>query len=539
MKGLVWKVLVFLSFSILPLTLTSCSIASLIKPSVVINSPFPGSQFQAGEEVAVQSTATDVVGIARVELIVDGNIVKTDQPQGTQTVFTVTQTWTATPGPHTISVVAFNTAGTASNPATFQVAVLSPQTPIAAPTLGASPTPAPTQTLPPVPTAVATPKPIPAPACTNLAAFVADVTVPDGTVLAPGQAFNKIWRIRNTGSCVWGVGYLFVFTGGTAMGTINEIAVPNTAPGATADLLVPMTAPSQPGLFTSFWRLRGPDGALFGSTVWARIRVPAPAPTIAPAPPICTGTPVIEFFSAFPTTITAGQSATLSWGLVSNADRAVIDQGIGGVATPGSTTVSPGTTTTYTLTGFCGANTAIAQVTIFVIPAPTAAPAPTLPPPQITTSRCPYTVESGSVSKTGAVFSEFQVGDDASNNAYRAFFSYELGDLAHTIIDSAVLTIGPTGIRGDPFSLGSLRVETVQYRTLTADLFDAPGVVIATIGSGPSGRYDIRSAVQTFVNAGSPRFQLRLSMASNSNDNGAADLFVWPRNLVCISITRH
>ncbi len=75
---------------------------------------------------------------------------------------------------------------------------------------------------------------------------------------------------------------------------------------------------------------------------------------------------MIAFFNANPNTLTAGQSSTLSWGLVSNADNAVIDQGIGGVATPGSTTVKPGGTTTYTLTANGCGGTATRQVTVKV-----------------------------------------------------------------------------------------------------------------------------------------------------------------------------
>jgi hypothetical protein len=39
------------------------------------------------------------------------------------------------------------------------------------------------------------------------AVWVADVTVPDGTQMTPGQDFVKTWKIRNTGSCTWGTGY--------------------------------------------------------------------------------------------------------------------------------------------------------------------------------------------------------------------------------------------------------------------------------------------------------------------------------------------
>ena len=33
--------------------------------------------------------------------------------------------------------------------------------------------------------------------------FVADVTVPDGLPVAPGQILEKTWRLQNIGTCWW------------------------------------------------------------------------------------------------------------------------------------------------------------------------------------------------------------------------------------------------------------------------------------------------------------------------------------------------
>ena len=35
------------------------------------------------------------------------------------------------------------------------------------------------------------------------AAFVSDVTIPDGTVMAPGQSFTKTWKLKNIGTTSW------------------------------------------------------------------------------------------------------------------------------------------------------------------------------------------------------------------------------------------------------------------------------------------------------------------------------------------------
>lgn len=68
--------------------------------------------------------------------------------------------------------------------------------------------------------------------------------------------------------------------------------------------------------------------------------------------------------NATPTTVSAGQSATLSWNSA-NAASLSIDQGIGAVSGPsGSITVDPAATTTYTITATNGTATATAQVTV-------------------------------------------------------------------------------------------------------------------------------------------------------------------------------
>ena len=43
--------------------------------------------------------------------------------------------------------------------------------------------------------------------CTNSAAFVTDVTIPDNSNVTGGTLFTKTWRVRNTGTCIWGSGY--------------------------------------------------------------------------------------------------------------------------------------------------------------------------------------------------------------------------------------------------------------------------------------------------------------------------------------------
>ncbi|BAJ64245.1 NBR1-Ig-like domain-containing protein [Anaerolinea thermophila] len=130
-----------------------------------------------------------------------------------------------------------------------------------APTLvPATATPGPTNT--PAPSPTATPVPIPC----DAAAFVGDVNIPDGTVMAPGQKFNKTWRIKNTGSCTWTKDYAVVFVDGNAMGASAAVNLTGpVAPGQTVDITVPLTAPSQPGTYRGNFKLRNPNNVVFGT----------------------------------------------------------------------------------------------------------------------------------------------------------------------------------------------------------------------------------------------------------------------------------
>ena len=75
--------------------------------------------------------------------------------------------------------------------------------------------------------------------------------------------------------------------------------------------------------------------------------------------------PVIVAFSATPTQISAGESATLLWN-VTGVTTISIDQGIGDVAAAGTKEVSPATTTTYILSATNTAGTTTGSVKITV-----------------------------------------------------------------------------------------------------------------------------------------------------------------------------
>lgn len=88
----------------------------------------------------------------------------------------------------------------------------------------------------------------------NIAQFLTDVTIPDGTILAPGASFTKKWRLKNIGSCAWN-GFSMAFDSGDSMGGPASKAVAAVNPGQEVDLEVNLTAPATVGNYRGYWRL--------------------------------------------------------------------------------------------------------------------------------------------------------------------------------------------------------------------------------------------------------------------------------------------
>jgi hypothetical protein len=251
------------------------------KPVVVIQSPMPGAQVAAYNEIILQATASGASNIVRIELRINDFLVATGTSPDAKGVASliISQPWTfGEPGPHTVSAVAYTTRNQASEPATVRFTVVE--------AVGqATPTATP---LVPSPTALPTAEP----------------------------------SVTNTLSPI----------------TPTPTATLSDTPSPEPDTPTP----------TATWT---PEAT----------SQPSPTATLTQPPP-----PQIEYFWANPDTIISGGCTTLEWGRVNNATAATIDQGIGGVATPGSRVVCPSETTTYilTATGLGGTATASATVTV-------------------------------------------------------------------------------------------------------------------------------------------------------------------------------
>jgi len=129
----------------------------------------------------------------------------------------------------------------------------------------------------PTPTATLSPGITPSPTvCTYNARFLDDITVPDGTEFESGAAFDKTWRMDNTGCLNWPAGTQLVYVRGDKLGTNVSVDVPATVIGGVVDITVKLTAPAEPGEYTGYWQLRAPGGVLFGPEVFVNIKVKEP-----------------------------------------------------------------------------------------------------------------------------------------------------------------------------------------------------------------------------------------------------------------------
>ena len=148
-------------------------------------------------------------------------------------------------------------------------------------------TPIPYSSSTPVPTN--TPPPTEA-ACKDDSAFVADVTIPDGTIVPMGTEFLKTWEIRNNGTCAWNGDYRLVMTYSTdgISAATQSIPMPPVLPGEGLEIGVTLRLSKNLILGQeerAEFRIMNPAGKLFGAVPYvivkagsAELAVGSPAP---------------------------------------------------------------------------------------------------------------------------------------------------------------------------------------------------------------------------------------------------------------------
>ncbi len=149
------------------------------------------------------------------------------------------------------------------------------------------------------------------PVC-DMAGFVEDVSIPDGTDVEAGTTFTKTWRVRNDGTCTWNADYRVVFSDGDALGGPDsaEFVTEDIAPGDTIDVSIEFVAPDDPGNHTGYWKLENDEGGVFGigasgSPFWVEIDIAEADATVTP-----TLTPTITEATSTPTEGNPSPTAT-------------------------------------------------------------------------------------------------------------------------------------------------------------------------------------------------------------------------------------
>jgi next-to-BRCA1 protein 1 len=105
-------------------------------------------------------------------------------------------------------------------------------------------------------------------------AWVADVSVPDGTKFYLNESFTKIWKVKNTGSTTWDNTYSLVNIDGNTWGAKDIIPLTATVqPGQEVQLKISFHAPKVLGEQFSRWKLMNSASQIFGQELYVYIDV--------------------------------------------------------------------------------------------------------------------------------------------------------------------------------------------------------------------------------------------------------------------------
>lgn len=98
----------------------------------------------------------------------------------------------------------------------------------------------------------------------DASSFIGD-TIPHGTLLTPGQVFEKVWRVRNSGTVHWQGRQLErqgPLTGPGLITSARYTPVPDTTPGDVAEITAVLKAPTYDCSSIAYFKLVDRDGAL-------------------------------------------------------------------------------------------------------------------------------------------------------------------------------------------------------------------------------------------------------------------------------------
>jgi hypothetical protein len=169
--------------------------------------------------------------------------------------------------------------------------------------------------------------------------FLGDITIPDNTVMTPGQIFTKTWSIENSGTCGWTTSYKLVYLRGDLMSGVSTNLVEAVNSGHSDNISIKLVAPNVKGTYTGYWILQNPAGKNFGQFVNVTIIVstsitPTPTGTITPTPNL----------TATYNALSTAYSAATSFAAIVNAAAATATPTPTPSPTPIETPVTPSAT---------------------------------------------------------------------------------------------------------------------------------------------------------------------------------------------------
>ncbi|MGB7341422.1 MAG: NBR1-Ig-like domain-containing protein [Phototrophicaceae bacterium] len=133
-----------------------------------------------------------------------------------------------------------------------------------------------TPTLTPMATSTLRPTAIVPVPCTNDLTFIADMSIPDGSVVNVGSTITKVWRVRNDGTCAWNSNYTFRQIGGDAL-TANTITAPVVGSGQIVDMSVTVNVGTNIAAYDALeratFRMFNANGIAFGDSPYIEVAI--------------------------------------------------------------------------------------------------------------------------------------------------------------------------------------------------------------------------------------------------------------------------
>ena len=491
-------------------------------PSVTIQSPADNSRIAVGSQVPLQASASGASDITLLELSVDGILVATasSPDSGGTSLLTVVRSWAFdTPGEHEITAQAFTARGRVSEADSVEVTVLGAEpTPTPEPTL--TPTPTPTTTPEPTPTFTSTPEP-PTP----------EPTIPPPPRIEYLQTSPATITPGNCTTLQWGrVDYATEVAIEPDIGGVATPGSGTVCPLETTTYLLTATGPGGTSTASTTVTVIGGLADLTIDSI-----------SFEPSPPVQDQETDVRITIR---NIGDGTARAFEWEWQAGSD-AVFDGRVDGLEPGQARTVAVTWTPVRAYEGLSTEarvdtgdevaesdetnNQLIAMVQVLEAPAG----------PEVAVLRSEAALDGFLLNDgTGSNIQDIIVGngriiEPTGELVSRGFLSFDLAGVpAEATVEGVELRFYQKTIQGEPYGkLGSLMLDQVDYgSSLEPGAYDLPALDSAALATLPSPNSWyvlsdplITSWVQSTLENGRPRFQLRLRFAQETDGDGEED----------------